>query len=50
MALEIERRYKISFCDALMVLAAGSCGAEVIYSEDWGDGQICVGRVINPLE
>ena len=33
-ALDIEGRYKISFWDALIVQAAGSCGAEVIYSED----------------
>jgi len=51
MALEIEARYKISFWDALIVQAAGSCGAEVIYSEDLGDGQRYGDvRVINPLK
>jgi predicted nucleic acid-binding protein len=49
-ALEIEGRYKISFWDALMVQAAGSCEAEVIYSEDFADGQ-SYGEVpvVNPL-
>ncbi len=50
-ALEIEGRYKISFWDALLVQAAGSCGAEVIYSEDLGEGQSYGEvRVINPLK
>ena len=50
-ALEIEGRYTISFWDALIVQAAGSCGAEVIYSEDLGDGQrYGEVRVINPLK
>jgi len=50
-ALEIEGRYKISFWDALLVQAAGSCGAEVIYSEDLADGQSYGEvRVINPLK
>src|SRR5579863_6252943 len=33
-ALAIEARYKISFWDALIVQAAGSAGAVVLYSED----------------
>ncbi|MGC2527727.1 MAG: hypothetical protein WA639_08260 [Candidatus Acidiferrum sp.] len=46
-----EGRYVISFWDALVVQAAGSCGAEVIYSEDLGDGQnYGEVRVINPLK
>jgi predicted nucleic acid-binding protein len=50
-ALEIEGRHKISFWDALIVQAAGSCGAEVIYSEDLADGQSYGEvRVINPLK
>lgn len=50
-ALEIEDRYKISFWDALIVQAAGSCGAEAIYSEDLADGQSYGDvRVINPLK
>lgn len=49
-ALDIEGRYGISFWDALIVQAAGSCGAEIIYSEDLGDGQSYGEvRVVNPL-
>jgi predicted nucleic acid-binding protein len=50
-ALEIEERYKISFWDALMLQAAESHGAEVLYSEDLSDGQKYKGvRVVNPLK
>jgi hypothetical protein len=46
-----EGRHGISFWDALTVQAAGSSGAEVIYSEDLADGQSYVEvRVINPLK
>jgi predicted nucleic acid-binding protein len=49
-AMEIEGRYKISFWDALIVQAAESYGAEVLYSEDLADGQKYGGvRVVNPL-
>jgi predicted nucleic acid-binding protein len=50
-ALDIEVRFKISFWDALIVQAAGSAGAEVLYSEDLADGQTYGSvRVVNPLE
>jgi predicted nucleic acid-binding protein len=50
-ALDIELRDKISFWDALIVQAAGSSGAEVLYSEDLADGQSYGEvRVINPLK
>jgi predicted nucleic acid-binding protein len=50
-ALDLESRYKISFWDALIVQAAGSCGAEVLYSEDLADGQSYGAvRVVNPLK
>ncbi len=50
-ALDLEGRYGISFWDALIVQAAGSCGAGVIYSEDLGDGQSYDEvRVVNPLK
>jgi predicted nucleic acid-binding protein len=49
-ALDIEFRYKISFWDALVVQAAGSSGAAVLYSEDLADGQTYGPvRVVNPL-
>jgi predicted nucleic acid-binding protein len=49
-ALDIEFRYKISFWDALIVQAAGSSGAAILYSEDLADGQAYGSvRVVNPL-
>ena len=38
-ALEIELRHKISFWDAMIIQAAESSGAAVIYSEDLAAGQ-----------
>lgn len=50
-ALDIEQRYGISFWDALIVQAAGSCGAEIVYSEDLAHGQRYGDvRVVNPLK
>lgn len=50
-ALAIELRYKISFWDALIVQAAGSCGAFCLYSEDLAHGQkYGAVRVVNPLD
>ncbi len=49
-ALEIEERYQLSFWDALIVQAAQSCGASVLYSEDLSDGQkYGTTQVVNPL-
>jgi predicted nucleic acid-binding protein len=49
-ALAIEHRYNISFWDALIIQAAGSSGATVVYSEDLADGQTYGPlRVVNPL-
>jgi predicted nucleic acid-binding protein len=49
-ALVIEHRYIISFWDALIIQAAGSAGASIVYSEDLADGQKFGSlRVINPL-
>jgi predicted nucleic acid-binding protein len=49
-ALSIEQRYNISFWDALIIQAAGSAGATVLYSEDLADGQTYGPvRVVNPL-
>jgi len=50
-ALNLESRYQISFWDALILQAAGSSGATVLYSEDLGEGQIYgTVRVVNPLQ
>jgi predicted nucleic acid-binding protein len=49
-ALEIEERYKISFWDALVIHAAETAGAEIIYTEDLSDGQAYGGvRAVNPF-
>jgi predicted nucleic acid-binding protein len=38
-ALDIEERYTISFWDALIIQAAESAGASVLYSEDLANSQ-----------
>ncbi len=38
-ALDMEARYRISFWDALVIQAAQTAGADVLYSEDLSDGQ-----------
>lgn len=49
-ALDIEAQYKISFWDALVIQAAESCGAAVLYSEDLAPGQTYGAvRVVNPF-
>jgi predicted nucleic acid-binding protein len=49
-ALDIEAQYKTSFWDALVLQAAESSGAEVLYSEDLAGGQrYGTIRVVNPL-
>jgi len=49
-ALAIEANYQISFWDALIIHAAESSGAAILYSEDLSDGQTYGSvRVVNPL-
>jgi predicted nucleic acid-binding protein len=49
-ALEIEVRYQTSFWDALILQAAESSGAAVLYSEDLAAGQkYGPVQVVNPL-
>jgi predicted nucleic acid-binding protein len=49
-ALDLEARYRVSFWDALVLHAAQLAGAEVLYSEDFSDGQTYGSvRVVNPL-
>jgi predicted nucleic acid-binding protein len=49
-ALDIELRYHTSFWDALVLHAAESAGAAVLYSEDLASGQSYGPvQVINPL-
>ena len=50
LALEIEARYKVSYWDALILQAAESCGAAVLYSEDLAHRQrYGAVEVVNPL-
>lgn len=49
-AVELETRYQISFWDALIIQAAHTSGAAVLYSEDLADGQRYGSvPVINPM-
>jgi predicted nucleic acid-binding protein len=49
-ALDFEERYGISFWDALIVQAANTVGASILYTEDLSDGQHYGSvRVENPL-
>jgi predicted nucleic acid-binding protein len=49
-ALEIEKRYRVSFWDALIIQAAEASGATVLYSGDLSEGQkYDTVRVVNPL-
>ena len=50
-AMDAERHHKISFWDALIVVAAQKSGADVILSEDFNHGQKYGSvRVVNPFE
>jgi len=49
-ALDTERRFRISFWDALVVQAAEGSGCEILYSEDLNHGQVFDSvRVVNPF-
>jgi predicted nucleic acid-binding protein len=49
-ALELEKRYRIPFWDALIIQAAEASGAAVLCSEDLAHGQVYGSvRVVNPL-
>jgi predicted nucleic acid-binding protein len=49
-AAELETRYKVSFWDALIIQAATAAGADILYSEDFSNGQMYGSvRVVNPL-
>jgi predicted nucleic acid-binding protein len=49
-ALDIGMRYKTSFWDALILHAAESSGASILYSEDLAtDQRYGVIQVVNPL-
>ena len=49
-AIDLEERYQVSFWDALILHAANSAGASVIYSENLNHGQQYADLVVqNPL-
>lgn len=49
-AIDLEERYQVSFRDALILHAANSAGASVIYSEDFNHGRQYADLVVqNPL-
>jgi len=50
-ALDIEKRYRISFWDALVVQAAEASRATLLYTEDLSDGQTYCGVcAVNPFK
>jgi predicted nucleic acid-binding protein len=49
-AVGLASQAKLSFCNALVVVAAARTGAAVLYTEDMNDGQEILGvRVSNPF-
>ncbi|HTW64665.1 MAG TPA: PIN domain-containing protein [Bryobacteraceae bacterium] len=49
-AIELHRLTRVSFWDALIVHAARTAGAGVLYSEDFQAGAVLAGvRVVNPF-
>jgi len=49
-AIDLHARYRLSFWDSLIIVAAKSAGAQAVLSEDLGHGQIYDGvRVENPF-
>jgi predicted nucleic acid-binding protein len=50
-AIDASLHYKLSFWDALILIAAESARCETLYSEDFNDGQIMRNvKVLNPLD
>ena len=49
-AIDVRERYRLSFWDGLILAAAKSAGASLVYSEDFAHGQVYDGvRVENPF-
>jgi predicted nucleic acid-binding protein len=49
-AVDLSVKAKLSFWDALVVVAAARSGAAVVYTEDLNDGQEIIGvRISNPF-
>jgi len=50
-ALDVQERHDMSFWDALILQAANTSGATILYSEDLADGQkYGTVQVVNPLK
>ena len=51
LALELVKRHRLAFYDALMLAAALSAGSTIVYTEDMHDGLVVDGRVtvVNPF-
>ncbi len=49
-AIDIYEKYKYAFWDSMVIASAIKCGAKVLLSEDFSDGQIIEGIAIkNPF-
>jgi predicted nucleic acid-binding protein len=49
-AIDIQRHFRLSFWDAMVVHAAAEAGADVLWTEDLTDGQVLRGvRISNPF-
>ena len=49
-AIRIQQRYQLSFWDAMIIRSAAEMSCELVWSEDFSDGQAYEGiKVINPL-
>jgi predicted nucleic acid-binding protein len=49
-AIDLQKRARLSFWDAMVVHAAAESGADVLWTEDLTDGQVLRGvRVTNPF-
>jgi predicted nucleic acid-binding protein len=50
-AIDASLQHKVSFWDALILVAAESARCEILYSEDLNDGQIMQNvRIVDPLK
>jgi predicted nucleic acid-binding protein len=50
-AIDGSLQYKLSFWDALILIAAESAKCEMLYSEDFNDGQVMRNvKIVNPLK
>jgi predicted nucleic acid-binding protein len=49
-AIDIQKQFRLSFWDAMVVHAAAEAGADVLWTEDLTDGQLLRGvRIRNPF-